>query len=118
MIDTAADAGHLDAIEVAVTTERVDVKDLVGQRVSIKRRMQMTNRCVDVNWLDRIAGHQVDAREGLAKPQEILIVHTIPGAARTIQAGHVRSGRHRSERHVVAADLQIVGWVRGMQMKL
>ena len=49
------DAGDLDAVDIALLAERIDVEHLVGQRREVADAFEVAHRGVDVDRLDRIA---------------------------------------------------------------
>ena len=111
----ARDPHHLQAVLVSFAAKAVHVDRLVAECEQVVCRMDVAHRRMDVRWLDRIAGVYVDRVEVLAEPDEILKVRPVPGAAATRCVRHVRWTRHRRENHVVAAESNVVRWVRGMQ---
>ena len=88
---------------------------LVGQRQRVVRGIEMADRRVDVDRLDRVAGDEVDDLEHLGKADEVLVVGPVAHPAAALQVGDVRGTRDGAEGHPVAADQQVPRRVPGME---
>ncbi len=95
--------------------EAVAVDRLVHQRQGVERRVQVAHTVVDVHRLDRVAGEEMDGVERLAEAQEVLVIDPVADAPATVEVRHVRRTADRPECHPVAAELQVVGGVPGVQ---
>ena len=87
--------------------ERVGVDRLVRQRQHVEERVEMADRGVDVDRLDRIAAPEMHGVERLPEPEEVLEVVPVAGPAAAVAVGDVgratrpsrrRDGRRRSTR--------------------
>ena len=65
-----ADARHLEHVAVALAAEAVAVQQLVREREHVERRLEVTDRVVQVDRLDGIPADEVDDVERLAEPQQ------------------------------------------------
>ena len=62
---TAGNPCHLHHILDSLRSQRIGVDDLVGQGQHIVMRIEMTDRCMDIDRLDRISGIETNAVIGL-----------------------------------------------------
>ena len=93
----------------------------IGLSARVSSRMdgvEMADRRMDIDRLDRIAAHEVDDVERLAQPDEIVEVLLVADPPAAIEVGDVGWRRDRPERHPVAADAQVVGGVPGVEREL
>ena len=95
--------------------EPVAVDRLVGERQHVVDRVEVADRRVDVDRLDRVAGEEVDDVEHLAEPDEVLVVGPVADPPAAVEVVDVRRARHRPEGDPVAADLEVVRRVRGVE---
>ena len=65
-------AHHLHHVLDPLRAERIGVDHLVGEREHVVMRVEMPNRGVDVDWLDRIAAVEMYAVVGLGKAKKVL----------------------------------------------
>ena len=115
LVDAARDARHLDRVGDALATQRIRVDRLVGEGQQVPQRVQMPDRGVDVDRLDRVAGEEVDRVEHLAKPDQVLVVGPVADPPAVVEVRDVGRRGDRPERRPVAADLEVVLRVRGVQ---
>ncbi len=102
-VTPAGDPHHLDRVDVALPAERVDVDRLVGEREEVVGGLEVADRAVDVDRLDRVTGRQVDRVQGLREAEQVPEVVSIAGPAATVEVGDVRCAAHRTERQEVTA---------------
>ena len=98
------DAGHLDHVLDALGAEAVGVHHLVGQRQLLVEAVEVADRGVDVDRLDRVAAGEVDAVEVLRQPDEVAEVLDVADAAAAVEVHGVRRRGDVAEEHVPAAD--------------
>ena len=91
---------------------------LVGQRQHVERGVDVANRGVDVDRLDRIAGDEVDRVEHLAELQQVVEADVVAGAANAVEPDEVRRAGHGAVGHPVAADVQVLLRVPTVQREL
>ena len=80
------------------------MRDLVGEREHVERRLEVPHRPVQVDRLDGIAADEVDAVERLAQLEQVPERFPIARPAHTVESDDIRRAAHRAERDVVAAD--------------
>ena len=85
----AGDAHHLDAVDVLLAAEAVAVDVLVGERQHVERGVEVTNRGVHVDRLDRVAGRRSGRVEHLAEPEQIVEVVAVAGPAHAVEIADV-----------------------------
>ena len=78
-------------------------------------RVQVADAVVQVDRLHRIAGQEVDGVERLRQAEQVLVVLPVADAPAAVQVGHVRRAADGPERHPVAAELEVVGRVPGVE---
>ena len=91
---------------------------LVHERQRVVRRVQVADRVVDVDRLDRVAGEEVDRVERLGQPQQVLVVGAVADPAAVVQVSDVGRAADRPERHPVATDPEVVGGIPGVEREL
>ena len=101
---TAGDPRHFHHILDPLRSKRIGVDHLVGQCQHIVMRVQMPDRSMDVDRLDRISGIEADAVIGLRQAQQILIVGAVADPASAVQIHDVRRRRHLPEIELPATD--------------
>ena len=106
LVDLTRDARHLEHVAVALAAEAVAVQHLVGEGEHVERRLEMADRVVQVDRLDRVAADEVDDVERLAEPQQIAERRPVTRPADAVEIDEVRWATDRSEREVVTADRQ------------
>ena len=112
------DAHHFQTVLVSLGPQAVGVDGLVAQGDGIERSVEVADGSVDVDGLHRIAGQEMHRVQRLTEPQQILIVGPVAHPTTAIHVEHVGGTGHRTERHVVAADGQVVGGVGGMESEM
>ena len=66
-------------------------------RYTLQRKgLEVVDRGVDVDWLDRIAGEEVNRVEHLAQPDQVLKVGTVADPAATIEVTSLGETSNRS----------------------
>ncbi len=115
VVDPPRDPDHLEHVDVALAAEAVAVDRLVHERQRVVRRVEVPDAVMEVHRLHRVARQEVDGVERLSQPQQVLVVHAVADAPPAIEVRHVRRAADRSEGHPVAAELQVVLGVRGVQ---
>src|SRR3954447_2060549 len=80
--------------------------------------MEMPDRRVEVDRLDRVAPEEVDRVEHLAELDQVLVIGPVADPPAAIEIGDVRGARDRPERGPVAADLQVPLGVPGVEREL
>ena len=78
-------------------------------------RVQVPDRRVQVDRLDRVPGEEVDDVEHLRQPDQVLVVRAIADPSAAVRVDHVRGAGDRPEGRPVAADLEVVGRVGRVQ---
>ena len=58
--NASGNAGDLDAVPNAFRTERIGVEGLVGQQHHVAQGFEVADRCMNIDWLNRIAGEEAD----------------------------------------------------------
>ena len=101
--EAAGDAGHLDHVLDPLGAEAVGVHDLVGQRQLLEEAVEVADRGVDVDRLDRIAAGDVDAVEVLGELDEVAERGEVADAAAAVEVHAVRRRGDVDEAHVAAA---------------
>src|SRR3546814_8779895 len=87
--DAAGDPHHLDAVLDALAPQRVGVQRLVGHGQDVAQRLQVADRGVDVDRLDRVAAEHVDGVELVAEPDQVLEVPAVADAPAAGEVGDV-----------------------------
>ena len=118
VVEAAGEASHLDRVGDPLPAQRVGVDRLVGECQQVPQRVEVADRGVDVDRLDRVAGEEMDRVEHLAEPDQVLVVGPVADSPATIEVRDIRRGRNRPERGPVATDLEVVGGVRGVEREL
>ena len=95
--------------------QAVGVNWLVRQRQHVEQSVEMADRGVDVDRLDRVAGPEMDDVEGLSEADEVLVVAMIPRPAAAGAVGRIGRAPHRAEGDVAAADGEAAGGIARMQ---
>ena len=90
LVDAAGDPGHLERVEVPLPAEAVGVERLVGEGHHVVDRVEVADRRVDVDRLDRVAGEEVDRVEHLEEPDEVLVVGPVADPPAAVEVGDVR----------------------------
>src|SRR5690242_2172315 len=88
---------------------------LVRERQQVVDRMQMADRRMDVDRLDRVAAEEMDRVEHLAEADEGLVVRPVADPSAVVEIGDVRSAGDGPERGPVAAHLEVAGGVPRME---
>ena len=118
MIDASRDPCHLDAVEIALLAERIDVERHVGQRVGVVRHVEVADRRVEIDGLDGEPGEGVHRVEHLGEAEEVLATVAVAGPAFTVEVDVVGCAGHRTVRHPVTADAQVAFWRPAVQREL
>ena len=114
-VDAARDADHLEGVDVALPSQAVGVDRLVHQGQRVERGVEVADAVVEVDRLDRVAGEEVDRVERLAQAEQVLVVGAIADPPAAVEVGDVGRAADRPERDPVAAELQVVLGVPGVQ---
>ena len=115
VVDLAGDAHHLQAVDVALSPEAVDVRDLVAEREQRAGGVQVPDRGVDVGRLDGVSAEDVHRVEGLRQPDQVVEVLTVSLAAAMGEVADERRARHRGERDRVLTDVDVMVGVARVQ---
>ncbi len=107
----AADARHLQAVEVAHAAEAVDVEGLAGEGEDVAGGLQVADRRVDVGRLDRVAAVGLHDAEPLAELQQHAEVVSVAAAPPAPAVAAVGGACHGCEHHVVAAHGEVVAGI-------
>ena len=60
VVDAAGDPDHLDRVDVPLPAQAVGMDRLVGERQQVVDGVEVADRGVDVDRLDRVPGEEVD----------------------------------------------------------
>ena len=71
MAEPAGDAHHFHRVVHPFRPKTVGMRDLVRQGELVAQAFEVTDRGVDIDRFDRVAGHQVDAVEILGQTQQV-----------------------------------------------
>ena len=85
---------------------------LVGQGQEVVDGVQVADRRVEVDRLDRVAGEEVDDVEHLEQADEVLVVGPVADPPPAVGGEDVGRAGYGAEGDVVAADDQVVLRVR------
>jgi hypothetical protein len=103
------------ASRIALLAQAVGVDRLVRQREHVEQRVEMPDRGVDVRGLDRIAAPEMHGRQRVSQPDQVLVVDAVAGTAAALAIGGVGRAGDRAEGQRVAADLDRLARVAGME---
>ena len=106
--EASDDAHHFERVEVALGAERVDVHRLIGEREDVAGGLKVTDRRVEIDRFDRIAGVAVKDVEALGQFQQRPVVLTVTDAPTALAVGVVGSAGDGGERDIVATDHEVV----------
>ena len=94
------------------------MRHLVGERQQVERRLDVADRPVHIDRLDRVATGEVDHLEHLAQLEQVAEGVASAGAAHAVEADDVGWAADGAEGDVVAADRQGVCRVPRVQLEL
>ena len=111
LVHPAGYAGHLDRVDVALSAEAVNERDLVRQGEHVVGGVQVADRRVEVHGFHRVAGDRVYRVQDLAHLEQVPVVLTVAVATVATQAGHERWAGDARVGDDVVADVQVPGRV-------
>ena len=100
----ARDPHHLHDVFDALFAQRIGVDDFVRERQFVVEAVEMPDRSVDIDGLDRITARHMDAVEVLRQLDQVLKCRARADLAANVQIGIVRRRGHVDEQHVLAAN--------------
>ena len=115
LVDAARELHQLEGIEVALPAQAVGVDRLVRQGQHVEQGVEVADRGMDVDRLDRIAAPQMNGVERLSEPDEVPVVGMVAGAPAAFAVERIGGGGNGAEGHVAVADHEIAGGVARMQ---